>query len=690
MTTLTSPNYEAHKTRAAVRSRRISATGRDIGSLPPIRNPRRRRAASADFRIFCEEYFPHVFTLAWSADHLKAISKTQRCVDAGGLFAFAMPRGNGKTSLCETAALFGLVTGRRAYCCLIGAGGEAAGQLLASIKTELETNQLLLDDFPEVCYPIRALEGIAQRAGGQRYRGERTHIGFTSTRIILPTIRGSQASGSIVEVAGITGRIRGMKHKRPTGENVRPDIVIIDDPQTDESANSPSQCAKRLEIINKAILGLAGPGKKIAALMPTTVIAEGDLADQILDPQLNPRWQGERAKMLASFPDNLDLWDRYNETLTKDLQAGGDGSKATKYYKRNRKAMDAGAKASWPERKDPGELSAIQHAMNLYLRDEASFFSEMQNDPRHRSTAGSATLTPAGVNAKRNGLRRYQAPEAAQWVTSYIDVQKTLLYFLTAAWTADGSGYVVDYGTWPDQRASYFTLSGARRTLATATPRARLDGQIFAGLRALIAQVRAQAITRLDGATMRPNLILIDSGYEPDIVHAAAADAPGPDIMPARGVGLTASNKPFSDYNKTDGLYGANWRIPKVTGRRALRVAHLDTNHYKSRVRDALLTAEQDAGAITFFGRDEKGRKLAPSFHRMIADHVAAAEYYVTTQGRGRTVDEWKLRPHKPDNHGFDCLVGSTAGASILGANPIKQKAPATKPTKKRKRVSYL
>lgn len=688
-TTLTEANYEQHKTRAAIRSRHMSATGRDIGSLPPIRNPRRRRAASADFRIFCEEYFPHVFTLAWSADHLRAIAKVQRCVTDGGLFAFAMPRGNGKTSIAESAALFGLMTGRRSYCCLIGASADAAGELLASIKTELEVNQELLDDFPEICYPIHALEGIAQRAGGQRYRGKRTHVGFTANRIILPTIRGSQASGSIVEVAGITGRIRGMKFKRSTGENIRPDIVIIDDPQTDESADSPAQSAKRLAILNGAVLGLAGPEKEIAALLPTTVIAEGDLADQILDPKLNPRWQGERTKLLVSFPDDLDLWDKYDETLTKHMQEGGDGSKATKFYKRNRKAMDAGAEASWPAR-HPGAISAVQYAMNLYYRNEAAFFAEMQNDPRHRSTAGAATLTPADVNAKRNGLRRHQAPEAAQWVTSFIDVQKTLLYYLTAAWTADGSGYVTDYGTWPDQRASYFTLSGARRTLATATPRARLDGQIFAGLRALIAQIRGQAITRLDGAEMRPNLILIDSGYEPDIVHAACADEPGPDIMPSRGVGLTASNKPFGDYNKTDGLYGENWRIPKVTGRRALRVAHLDTNHYKSRVRDALLTAEADPGAITLFGRDEKGRRLAPSFHRMLADHVAAAEYFITTQGRGRTVDEWKLRPHKPDNHGLDTLVGSTAGASILGANPIKMKPRQGKPAKKRKRVSYL
>ena len=44
------------------------------------------------------------------------------------------------------------------------------------------------------------------------------------------------------------------------------------------------------------------------------------------------------------------------------------------------------------------------------------------------------------------------------------------------------------------------------------------------------------------------------------------------------------------------------------------------------------------------------------------------AEYFVKTEGRGRTVDEWKSRPEQPDNHWFDCLVGCTVAGSIQGA----------------------
>ncbi len=105
---------------------------------------------------------------------------------------------------------------------LIGATESAALETLDCIKTELEVNERLAEDFPEVCYPVAQLEGIANRCAGQLYKGERTRITWTSNEIVLPTVEGSRASGIIVRVAGITGRIRGMKFKRSDGRNVRP------------------------------------------------------------------------------------------------------------------------------------------------------------------------------------------------------------------------------------------------------------------------------------------------------------------------------------------------------------------------------------------------------------------------------------------------------------------------------------
>jgi len=83
------------------------------------------------------------------------------------------------------------------------------------LEYNVDSNEMLLADFPEVCFPIQALDGISNRAGGQLFKGKRTQIGWTAKEIVLPTIEGIIASGAIIKVARLTGRIRGMKFKRP-------------------------------------------------------------------------------------------------------------------------------------------------------------------------------------------------------------------------------------------------------------------------------------------------------------------------------------------------------------------------------------------------------------------------------------------------------------------------------------------
>ncbi|MFQ5734586.1 MAG: hypothetical protein ACE5KM_21840 [Planctomycetaceae bacterium] len=238
--------YEAHRERSRDRNAEMSQSGRDIGDLPAVADADRKKQAATDFRFFCESYFPLTYHLAFSPDHLKVIGKIEQAVLQGGLFAMAMPRGSGKTTICECACIWAVLNGHREFVCLIGSDEGHAMDMLDSIKMELDGSDLLLEDYPEVCYSIQCLEGIANRCNGQLHNGERTHIGWTAREIILPTIPDSEAGGAIIKVAGITGRIRGMKYKRADGKTVRPSLVVLDDPQTDESARSLSQCANRV------------------------------------------------------------------------------------------------------------------------------------------------------------------------------------------------------------------------------------------------------------------------------------------------------------------------------------------------------------------------------------------------------------------------------------------------------------
>jgi hypothetical protein len=58
----------------------------------------------------------------------------------------------------------------------------------------------------------------------------------------------------------------------------------------------------------------------------------------------------------------------------------------------------------------------------------------------------------------------------------------------------------------------------------------------------------------------------------------------------------------------------------------------------------------------------------------------------VKTEGRGRTVDEWKQRPERGDNHWFDGLVGCAVAASMQGV--VLQGTDGVAPVK-RERVSF-
>jgi len=656
-------SYEEQKARQAERNAEAVRAAQDIGEIPPVADPDRKAKAEASFRCFCETYFPEVFYFQWSSDHLRVIDKIEKAVRTGGLFAMAMPRGSGKTVLCQTAVLWSALIGASPFVCLIAASAERARDLLENIKIWLETNPLLAADFPEVAYPIQCLERITNRQKGQKYKGEPTRIDWASDRIVLPTIAGSKASGVVISSSGMKGSdIRGQNYARADGQVVRPQLVLVDDPQTTESAWSPSQSQRREAILAGDVLGMAGPGRKIAGLMACTVIRPDDMADRLLDRDKHPEWQGERTKMIYAFPTSEALWAKYAELRADSLRNDGDGTEATEFYRANQPAMDAGAIIAWPQRYNEDELSAIQHAMNLRLRDEAAFFAEYQNEPIIEAI-GEEMLTASQIAAKLNGYPLAVIPLGCNHLTMFIDVQQKALFWMLCGWEENFTGYIVDYGTWPDQRRGYFTLNDVRATISRSVPGAGLEGQIFAALEKLCAERLPRAYRREDGAEMRIDRCLIDAnwGQSTDVVYQFCRQSSFAGILlPSHGKYVGASSIPFSEYKRRRGdRVGLHWRIPNTIGKRQVRHVLTDTNYWKSFVHARLAVAMGDPGCLSLPGRDDKD-------HRMLADHLAA-EYRVKSLAQGRTVDEWKLRATRPDNHWLDCLVGCAVAASIQG-----------------------
>lgn len=673
--------HEAHREREASRNKAASLAGRDIGELPPVANKKRRERCRRNFKLYCETYHASTFYLPWSQDHLDVIKAVEAAVLDGELLAFAMPRGDGKTALVEAAALWVKAYGHRPFTAIIGPTESHAAAMLESIKIEAETNEKLQADFPEVFYAIAKLERINNRARAQLFQGKPTHIKWKDREIQFPTIPGSKASGGIIRVAGITGAIRGMKAKRACdGKTIRPSLVLIDDCQTDESARSPKQVADRERVLKGAILGLAGPGEKIAGLATLTVIAPDDLAERLLDRKRHPAWQGRRMKMVNRWPDRIDLWEEYAELRKKGQREGRGTKDADDLYRQRQAEMDAGGEVAWEHRKNADEISALQHAWNIRIdRGDSAFFAEYQNEPIPEVGVESTDMTAPEIASKTNGKPRGTIPLGCQYLTMFTDCQGEALYWMVCAWEENFTGYVIDYGCFPDQRRHYFTLREITKKLSDVTKAKSPEGRLREGLAMLHAIQGARKWTRQDGVEMQIERKLYDAGYLPDAVFQFCQESGQPGIvMPTRGYGVKATQTPFNEYAKKPGeRVGHYWRIPSTAKKRIIRHCEMDVNYWKSFVHARLAVPYGDPGSLTLFG--EK-----PEAHRMLADHLTA-EQRVAVAAKGRTVDEWREQPGKPDNHWLDCLVGCAVGASMLGAKlpeafgwrPVKRKRVA-------------
>lgn len=674
--------YTEHRERAARRQRQLSQSGREIAPLPPVADPERREACARDFQRFCKTYFGNVFALPWSKDHLAVIRKIERAIIEGGLFAQAMPRGSGKTSLAMAAAIWAVLYGHRRFVCVVAASSERAVALLQAIQVWLETNDLLLADFPESVYPIRRLERINNRQKGQLYKGQPTRLVFTADKIVFATIPGSPASGSVITTAGMKGsELRGQLHVLPDGTAMRPDLAIIDDPQTRESAYSVSQCRQRESIITGDVLGMAGPGKNISAILCCTVIRPGDLADTLLDQNRHPEWQGERTQLLYEFPSKMELWHKYWDLYSEGLRNGGDVSAAIDFYKNNQAEMDEGAVVAWPERKDTNEISAVQHVMHLFFRDQAAFWAEYQNKPFLLDAGHDGReLTADAISDKINNIPRGVVPSGVQSVTCFIDPHQSLLYWMVTAWTAECNGYIVDYGTWPPQPHGYFTMHDATNRLSTQYPGRTLEAQLYAGLTDLTANLLAREWPgEISSHVFRIERCLIDAnwGQCTDLIYEFCRRSPhAPILLPSHGRYIGASSRPIHMQGQRPGeKIGLNWKLA-ISQQRHIRYIVFDANFWKSWVYSRLETPIGERGCLSLPGSNRQT-------HRMLADHIVA-EYRVPVTSRDRTVDEWKPRPGNPDNHLFDCLVGCSVAASLMGINLIER------PPKKKVAFSQL
>jgi hypothetical protein len=707
--------------------REASLAIRDIAPLPTNEiDWDRRKAGERDLKQFCEIYLKNIFSRPWSDSHLSAIHRLEQTSLGTGLFALAMPRGEGKTSTAIGSCIWDQAYGHRQYIYFIGSDQEQANDRLQVVKDEWYFNEILRQDFPEIGYPPFMAEGRNELTKGQRFNKRTTKLSWGTDEIhfaslvltydqIEPYIENGLDhtvipldeegewwsfinNGAIMKVKGIGGNIRGALYRKPlTGEILRPDKVILDDVQTDKVAENPTSVRKMVRHIDGAIKGLADPTIGISGVNLCTVRSDGDVSETYLDKVKKPEWHPQRCSIVNAWPEGITdleitdkteestLWQLYADLRNDELKESGTHTQADQLYADNREVMDRGFIVDNPHRFSPreGEISAQQHAMNLRLYDLVSFMSEYMNKPVREMASGTVIVNAETVNSCIIEAPRYSIPIDCTELCAFIDVGDELLWYGVMAGSRKFTTHCPDYGTWPNSDG-YITKAKARKSrLLTRAylkkhpqhrrkdsdgSRAPQEAKIYWALTQLIGQLRNTKFINQSGQEMYIGKIGIDAGWGKltKTIYRLIYDLQDPNIFPAFGRFIGATSQQLSDYGEKPGQFIGEHLIVRPPSERDMSV---DGTVYP--IGHMLVDANWWKSFLwnrfaTPLGSNFGTITLFNGVHEMLVDHITNAEYPMSVTARNLTVDEWQAIPGQ-DNDLMDVFYNLMAMLSLVG-----------------------
>jgi predicted phage terminase large subunit-like protein len=306
----------------------------------------RRSKGERDIALFGQTYFPHYFNRPSSslhkyfAERYPAMIERALATGEGDREADAAPRGNAKSTWTTFLLPIWCAAYRKRRYSLIVSETRAQGEaFLSFIKLELESNERLKQDFPEL-----AGEGPVWRAD----------------QIIT-------RNGVKMQAAGAGQKLRGLRHG-----SYRPDLVIGDDLENDESVESADQRRKLEAWFFKALMKIGQPDTVYIVI--GTVLHHESLLQRLLE---KPGWKGQKFKAVLQWASNRRLWDEW-ERIFADLDNGKEAaeSKADAFFAQHQEAMLAGTLVLWPE------MEPYYYLMKMRVSDGPAYFdSEKQNEP---------------------------------------------------------------------------------------------------------------------------------------------------------------------------------------------------------------------------------------------------------------------------------------------------------------------
>ncbi len=279
-----------------------------FGDRSPKAKKERLARAAWDFDFFCATYLPHYFNIEPADFHreLKILAHQRPDPAKGEAVIPAVvgaPRGFAKSTVLAFAYALWEALFHRRHCIIIGSETkDLAESHVASIAAECTTNQRIVYDFAPVIESLK------------------------KGHLVL--------KGVSIFARGAGQQIRGIKHG-----SYRPDLVILDDLESDKLAINP----KRVKYLLKWIVGTVYP----AIARDGGLIIIGTIIDR-------------RSALATMLTSNEEPWRLWRRVLYRAITPEGD--------------------SLWPAMYSRELLQAKKAAMGPAL-----FNQEYMNDPRNEA-----------------------------------------------------------------------------------------------------------------------------------------------------------------------------------------------------------------------------------------------------------------------------------------------------------------
>lgn len=313
-----------------------------------------REMGERSIYAFAKIYLPHYLKFPASSFH-KELYKLLHDVShkRNARIAIAAPRASAKSSIVSLIyVIWSICYKKEKYIVLLSNTSSQAENFLSDIKDELEDNESLAVDFPELCETDRKPKAPKWK---------------TNEIITRNDIK--------VTALGAGQKIRGRKHRQH-----RPTLVIMDDIENDIDVQSPAQRGKLFSWFTKAILKVGSTSANF--ILVGTIQHYDSLLARLTNKDQMPTWHKRIYKSIISESSATKLWERWTNVLNnKQTYQVKSGEKAAdKFFLDNKEQMLEGTKVLWPEKEDYYTL------VKMRAENGFSFASEKQNEPINLKT----------------------------------------------------------------------------------------------------------------------------------------------------------------------------------------------------------------------------------------------------------------------------------------------------------------